>query len=74
MSVVNKGVFKGVFSCQYVACEDAGWAAYSQLHLHVTGEYNHSKLVSVVKTTECYTPSGLHAASLTCIRALSRKS
>ncbi len=34
------GVFMGVFSCWCVACEDAGWAAYSQLRLHVTGKYN----------------------------------
>ncbi len=34
------GVFTGIFSCRHVACEDAGRAAYSQLSLHVTGEYN----------------------------------
>ncbi len=34
------GVFAGVFSSWYVACEDAGQAVYSQLRLHVTGEYN----------------------------------
>ncbi len=36
----NEGVFAVVFSYQHVACEDAGRAAYSQLHLHVTGGYN----------------------------------
>ncbi len=36
----NDGVFAGVFSYWGVACEDAGQAAYSQLRLHVTGEYN----------------------------------
>ncbi len=34
------GVFTGVFTCRHIACEDPDWAAYSQLHLHVTGEYN----------------------------------
>ncbi len=36
----NNGVFTGVFSCWRVACEDAGRAAYNQLCLHITGEYN----------------------------------
>ncbi len=36
----NNGVFMGILSCRCVACEDAGRAAYIQLHLHVTGEYN----------------------------------
>ncbi len=35
-----KGVFTDVFSRRCVACEDAGRAVDSQLHLHVTGEYN----------------------------------
>ncbi len=35
----TKGVFTGVFSCRRVASEDAGRAAYNQLHLHLTGEY-----------------------------------
>ncbi len=50
-----------------VACEDTRRAVYSQLPLHVTGKYIAltSKLVSVVKTTECCRPSSLHAASLT---------
>ncbi len=43
------GVFTGVFTCQSVACEDAGRAGYSQLRLNVTGEYNHQQAVSVVK-------------------------
>ncbi len=34
----------GVFTYQRVACEEnAGRAAYSQLRLHVTGEYNHQQ-------------------------------
>ncbi len=33
-------VFTGVFTCRHVACEDAGRAAYNQLRLLVTGEYN----------------------------------
>ncbi len=44
---IYNGVFTGVFTCQHVACEEAGRAAYSQLRLHVTGEYN--RQVSVVK-------------------------
>ncbi len=36
----NNSVFTGIFTCQRVTCEDAGLAAYSQLCLHVTGEYN----------------------------------
>ncbi len=39
----NNGVFTGIFTCLRVACEDAERAAYSQLHLHVTGEYNHQQ-------------------------------
>ncbi len=30
----------GVFNCRHVVCEGALRAAYSQLRLHVTGEYN----------------------------------
>ncbi len=56
----NNGVFTGVFTCQRVACEDAGRAAYGQLRLHVTGEYNHRKLVSVVKPQNM-----LHASQFT---------
>ncbi len=37
--VINR-VFMSVFSYWCVACEDAGWAVYSRLRLHVTGEYN----------------------------------
>ncbi len=37
------GVFTGVFTCQHVACEDAGQAAYSQLRLYITGKYNHQQ-------------------------------
>ncbi len=39
--ITNSGVFMGVFSRWCVAREDAGRAAYSQLHLQITGEYNH---------------------------------
>ncbi len=34
------GVFEGVFICRHVVCENAERAAYSQLRLHVTDEYN----------------------------------
>ncbi len=39
----NNVVFTGVFTCQCVACEDTGRAAYSQLRLHVNGKYNHQQ-------------------------------
>ncbi len=39
------GVFTGVFTCWRAACEDAGPAEYSQLHLHVTGDYNRQQAV-----------------------------
>ncbi len=41
----NNDVFTGVFTCQRVTCEDAGQAAYSQLCLHVTGEYDRQQAV-----------------------------
>ncbi len=50
----NNGVFTGVFSCWHVACEDAGWAEYSQLRLHVTGEYNCQQAVSWYQLLNCY--------------------
>ncbi len=49
---VNDGVFSGVFTCRLVACEDAGQAVYSQLHLHVTGEYNRQQVGISSQTTE----------------------
>ncbi len=45
----NNGVFAGVFTCRCVACEDTARAAYSKLHLHVTGEYNRQQAGIVVK-------------------------
>ncbi len=33
-------VFTGVFNCWCVACKNVERAAYSQLRLHITGEYN----------------------------------
>ncbi len=36
----NNGVFTGFFTCRHIACEDAERAVYSQLCLHITGEYN----------------------------------
>ncbi len=51
-STLNNGVLSGVFTCRRVACEDAGWAAYSQLHLHITGEYNRQQAGISSETTE----------------------
>ncbi len=48
----NNGVFTGVFSCWCVVCKDTGWAAYSQVRLHVTGEYNHQQAGISYQTTE----------------------
>ncbi len=48
----NNGVFTGVFSCWHAACEEAGRAAYSQLCLHVTGEYNHQQACISSQTIE----------------------
>ncbi len=59
LSFIND-VFKGVFSCLRVACEDIGRAAYSQLRLHATRKYNRQQVVSIVKTTEM-----LHAVQFT---------
>ncbi len=42
----------GVFTCRCVACEDAGQAAYSQLRLHPTGEYNPQQAGISSQTTE----------------------
>ncbi len=42
----------GVFICRRVACEDAGRAAYSQLRLHTTGEYNRQQAGISSQTTE----------------------
>ncbi len=42
----------GVFTCRCVACEDAGRAAYSQLCLHVTGEYYRQRAGISSQTTE----------------------
>ncbi len=61
----NNGVFTGVFSCWCVACEYAGWAANSQLRLHVTGEYNYqqaSKSQNMLHTVQ-FTPSDSHLYS-----------
>ncbi len=41
-----------VFTCRRVACEDTGRAAYSQLRLRVTGEYNHQQVGISSQTTE----------------------
>ncbi len=46
------GVFIGVFSCWHVACDNAGQTAYSQLRLHITGEYNHRQAGISSQTTE----------------------
>ncbi len=40
IALSNNGVFTGAFTCRHVACKDIRQATYSQLHLHVTGEYN----------------------------------
>ncbi len=48
--ITNNGVFIAIFTYRRVACEDAGPAAYSQLHLHVTGEYNCQQAGIVVKS------------------------
>ncbi len=45
-------VYTDVFTCQHVACEGAGWAAYSQLRLHVTGEYNRQQAGISSQTSE----------------------
>ncbi len=50
--VLINGVFTGVFTCQRVACEDAGRAAYSQLRSRVTGEYNRQQASISSQTTE----------------------
>ncbi len=55
----NDSVFTGVFTCQRVACEDAGRAAYSQLHWHVTGEDNRHQAAISSQITE------LHAIQFT---------
>ncbi len=41
----NNGVFTDVFTYRHAACEDTERAAYSQLHLQVTGEYNRQQAV-----------------------------
>ncbi len=46
------GVFTGIFTCQHVACEDAGWAMYSQLRLHLTDKYNRQPAGISSQTTE----------------------
>ncbi len=46
------GVFTCVFTCRRVACEDTKRAAYSQLCLYVTGEYNHQQGGISSQTTE----------------------
>ncbi len=48
----NNGVFTGVFTCRCAACEDAGRAAYSQLRLHITGEYNRQQAGISSQTTD----------------------
>ncbi len=58
--LVINGVFTGVFTCRCVACEDAGRAAYSQLHLHVTGKYYRQQTGISCQTTEM-----LHAVLFT---------
>ncbi len=52
LCISNNGVFKGVFTCRRAACEDAERAAYSQLRLHVTGEYNRQQAGISSQTTE----------------------
>ncbi len=42
----------GVFTRRRVACEDAWLAAYSQLRLHVTGEYDRQQAGISSQTTE----------------------
>ncbi len=51
LSKINS-VFTSVFTWWRVACKDAGRAAYSQLHLHVTGEYNCQQAGIRSQTTE----------------------
>ncbi len=43
---------RAFFTYHLVACEDAGRAMYSQLHLHVTGEYSCQQAGISSQTTE----------------------
>ncbi len=65
----NNGVFKGVYSCWCVTCEDAGQAAYSQFTF--TRKVSVVKLLSNYRT--CCSPSSLHTASLTCTQVILTK-
>ncbi len=42
----------GVFTCQRVACEDAGRAVYNISRLYITGEYNCQQAGISSQTTE----------------------
>ncbi len=53
----------GIFTCQRVACEDAGRVAYSQLRLHVTGKYNRQQAGISSQTIEYIAHHPVYTAS-----------
>ncbi len=57
---------------QFVACENAGWAAYSQLHLHVTGEYSRQQTSINSQTTEYVARHPVTASSLVLVLMLAK--